>query len=208
MCSKPSDQSGRVGATGVLASKMIAMNPKPFLVLLCTSLCAAAPVHGKTVLPDACGDDSVKFNVKTQNDAPVPAPPAAGKAQIVFIETSTNPHGCFATFTSCTATARFGVDGAWVGATTGNSYFALSVDPGEHHLCATMGKDIGVEALTVEAGKVYYYQALFDVETSQLGNSQHPHLQVKKAGSFSILKEDEGKFRVKASPLATWTTGK
>lgn len=38
-----------------------------------------------TTLPDACGDDKVQFDVKTAKNQPSPAPPAAGKAQIVFI---------------------------------------------------------------------------------------------------------------------------
>jgi len=30
------------------------------------------------------------------------------------------------------------MDGAWVRANHGNSYFALSVEPGEHHVCVTL----------------------------------------------------------------------
>ncbi len=33
-------------------------------------------------------------------------------------------------------TVKWGVDGNWVGATQRDTYFYLSVDPGEHHLCA------------------------------------------------------------------------
>ena len=39
-----------------------------------------------TTLPDACGDDKIKFDVKTEKSKTAPLPPAAGKAQIVFID--------------------------------------------------------------------------------------------------------------------------
>ena len=29
----------------------------------------------------------------------------------------------------------FGIDGAWTGASHGNSYFSVSVDPGVRHVC-------------------------------------------------------------------------
>ena len=33
---------------------------------------------------------------------------------------------------------KLAVDGAWVGANHGNSYFSVSVEPGEHHVCVTL----------------------------------------------------------------------
>jgi len=189
--------------------RMIAMNSRLVAPLLCSSLLLAVQGCARTILPDACGDDSIKFDVSTKSGQSAPVPPEAGKAQIVFIETSSKPRGgCFAMFTSCDATARFGVDGSWVGATRGNSYFTLPVDPGVHHLCVTLGKDIGVEALSVEAGKVYYYQANFNVDTTKYGTPQDPNLQIKKTGRFSLLSEDEGKFRVKASALSIFKPNK
>jgi hypothetical protein len=47
-----------------------------------------------------------------------------------------------------------GLDGEWVGATQRNSYFSLSVDPGEHHVCATEGGQLFAFAhFTAEAEK-------------------------------------------------------
>ncbi|MGA9068957.1 MAG: hypothetical protein WB424_01805, partial [Terracidiphilus sp.] len=63
------------------------MKPRVVVMLICASLLAAMQASAKTILPDACGDDSIKFEVSTQKDQPPPAPPAAGKAQIVLIET-------------------------------------------------------------------------------------------------------------------------
>ena len=98
---------------------------------LCASLVCAGQVWANT-LPDSCGDDKVKFDVKTEKNQAAPAGPAEGKAQIVFVENENQVIGPF-----MHATVRFGMDGAWVGANSGNSYFALTVDPGVHHSCAS-----------------------------------------------------------------------
>jgi len=53
-----------------------------------------------------------------------------------------------------------GLDGRWVGATNGNSYFYFSIAPGEHHLCASwQGKSQtrAVAHFTAETGKVHYF---------------------------------------------------
>jgi hypothetical protein len=63
-------------------------------------------------------------------------------------------------------TTRIGIDGEWVGATHGNSYFYSSVLPGVHHLCASwqkavlvlQGRQTAAAHFTAEAGKVYYFE--------------------------------------------------
>jgi hypothetical protein len=177
---------------------------RKLVVFLC-SLCLISSTRTQAAkLPDACGDDKVRFDVKLQKDPPAPSDPAPGKAQIVFIETSKKPAaiGCMG---RCNNFTRFGVDGAWVGATKDNSYFTLSVDPGVHHLCAVLGKEVDAEALTVEVGKVYYFQANYNAEGTQYGNARHPDYQIEKNVDFSLLTEDQGKYRVKVSDLSTAT---
>ena len=50
-------------------------------------VCLAMVLHaGATTLPDACGDDKVTFDVKTEKSQPVPPAPDAGKAQVIVIE--------------------------------------------------------------------------------------------------------------------------
>jgi hypothetical protein len=95
------------------------------------------------------------------------------------------------------ATVRFGIDGAWVGADFGNSYFAIDVAPGEHHLCAdwqsvARKKNVDLTSFTAEPGKVYYFSAAVTVES-------------KDVVTFGIsqLNEDEGKYRVGLSQLST-----
>jgi len=61
-------------------------------------------------------------------------------------------------------TIRLGVDGSWVGANHGDSYFYIAVDPGEHHLCASSQallvglNETSAAHFTAEAGKSYYFQ--------------------------------------------------
>ena len=96
----------------------------------------------------------------------------------------------------CRTEARFGVDGAWVGATKDNSYVVISLNPGVHHLCAVRGKEVDAQPLTVEAGKTYYYQVEYKAEGTQYGTPEQPNYQVKKNVSFAMLNEDEGQYLV------------
>ena len=68
---------------------MTSIKPALFLLLLCASLLAAVQAKAKTILPDACGDDKIKFEVSTKKHQPPPASPADGKAQIIFIRIRT-----------------------------------------------------------------------------------------------------------------------
>jgi hypothetical protein len=194
---------------------MASMKIRLVVLLLCASLLAAVQAKAKTILPDACGDDSVKFDVSTQKNQPAPAPPAAGMAQVVFVEEQ-NARASFHF-----VTVRYGVDGNWVGANYGDSYFVLNVTPGVHHLCVNAQrnkKSVGVTSFTAEAGKVYYYEASTTVTTSGGGvvtttgpNGTSTGMaagSVNKFFQFTQLSDDEGKYRVKAWKLATWKTNK
>jgi hypothetical protein len=104
---------------------------------------------------------------------------------------------------------RFGVNGAWVGANKGNSYFTVDVSPGEQNVCVSaqgvmpgVAKDfIDMQSFTAEAGKVYYYEARFGMVGGGNGGG------VVTFG-LAPLSENEGKYRVKAWKLATWKTDK
>jgi hypothetical protein len=193
---------------------MVAMKPRLVVLLLCASLLPAVQASAKTILPDACGDDSIKFDVNTEKNQPVPEPPPAGSAQIVFVEEQ-NARTSFQMIT-----VRYGVDGNWVGANYGNSYFVVNVTPGVHHLCVNAQGDkkaVGMTSFTAEAGQVYYYEASTTVtgspgrmvathgpngatSTGMVGGS------VNKFFQFTLLSDDEGKYRIKAWKLATWKT--
>jgi len=141
------------------------------ILLLCSSLAVPVAAICATVLPDACGNEKVSFKIQLRKNAPAPAAPEAGKAHVVFIEKSQKPPaiiGCI----DCNDVTRFGVDGAWVGATKDNSYFSISLEPGVHHLCAVRGKEVDAEPLTVEAGKTYYFQVEYKAVGKQYGTPE------------------------------------
>jgi len=171
---------------------------------------------GAKILPDACGNDAVKFDVKTEKGQPAPAPPEEGKAQIVFI--AAIPSGTI---------VRYGIDGSWAGANKGDSYFSVSIAPGEHHLCAANLKSfmfpagfLGTGSMTAEAGKVYYFE--FKVTAVGGGggggvvaggpSAGQPVVGGGGGGSVSadliMVTEDEGKYRVKTFPVSTFTPKK
>jgi hypothetical protein len=196
---------------------MVAMKSRLFLLLLCASLLPAVQARAKTILPDACGDEGVKFDVSTLKNQPAPEPPPAGSAQIVFVEEQNARASAFHM-----VTVRYGVDGNWAGANYGDSYFVLNVAPGVHHLCVNAQGDkkaVGVTSFTAEAGKIYYFEASTTVSgtgsrtvtthgangstgTAMVGGS------LNKLFQFNELSEDEGKYRIKAWKLATWKTNK
>ena len=178
------------------------MKPTVSALLLAITL-AFANRSSAATLPDACGDDKTTFEVKTQKDQPAPAPPDAGNAQVVFIEKFDNVEFCI----GCEVTTRVGVDGKWVGADHGTSYFAYTVAPGEHHLCVNwqsmlgpLKQKVGLTSLNAEPGKVYYFA--INVKIRNYDSRMEQHLDL------AALNEDEGKYLVKASPLAAATPKK
>jgi hypothetical protein len=106
----------------------------------------------------ACGPEKVGFNVKLDESQHALPEPEPGKARVYFIQEKATD--------SFAATTTIGLDGAWVGANKNSSYFAVSVEPGEHHVCADVhtprgipGVPVGFLHFTAEAGRVYYFDA-------------------------------------------------
>jgi hypothetical protein len=111
-----------------------------------------------------CGTADTKFDVSTSNSPRALAKPDAGKALIYFLQDDTyfdaRPR----------PTTRFAIDGTWIGATHGDSYFHVSIDPGEHHLCANwqsyagpvglgIGPDTAAAHFNAEPGGIYFFAA-------------------------------------------------
>ena len=156
-------------------------------IFLLVLFLVAVPVWART-LPDACGSDAIKFDVSTPDGLTLPAGPAAGKARIIFV----GDNNVMTSFISY-PTARYGIDGAWVGANRHNSYFAVDVTPGLHHLCGNwQGTDsFDLAPLTAEPGKVYY----FAVQVMMVD-------KVSVTFAFVQLNDDQAKYRMKTTD--TW----
>ena len=127
------------------------------IALVALLFAASALAQGPATAPDAaCGPNNVSFKVKL--DTPnMMAQPYPDKALVYFIHESGAP------WQLGYPTTRQGIDGAWVGANHGNSYFSVSVEPGEHHLCVALQTSIYEDRIelahfTAEAGKVYYFR--------------------------------------------------
>ena len=169
------------------------------LVLLCAAPVFAQNQPNITSTPPVCGPDGSRFNVKTESRQHPTGQPAAGKALVYFLEDDDN-------FNSVPKpTTRMSVDGSWAGATHGNSYFYVSVDPGEHHLCAvwqsavdfSSGRQSALAHFTADSGGVYYFR----VENSW-GVSGVPSVTMRAVSA------DEGQRLVSRFALSTSTPKK
>lgn len=121
---------------------------------------AAFSQTNSSIVAPGCGAENVKFSVTTDKSQHPAAEPEKNKAMVYFLEDddSFESHPL--------PTTRLGVDGTWVGANHGNSYFYVSVDPGVHHLCASWQSWIGfgmretgaAAHFTAEPGQTYYFR--------------------------------------------------
>lgn len=113
-----------------------------------------------------CGPAGTEFDVKTDKKShPAPAP-APGKALVyIFQHERDKPD----TYTIGAVTVRVGLDGNWVGANHGSSYFFFPVEPGEHRVCSQVqssfkrySKLASAISLNAEPGKAYYFRVFLD----------------------------------------------
>lgn len=125
----------------------------------------------------ACGPDDTDFEIKLDKSQHTLTQPEPDKARVYFIQ-DIGRVSCLGT---C-AKAKIAVDGKWVGAIRNNSYFSISVEPGEHHMCADSGKELALLHLNAEPGKSYYFRArvfgsenqrLFDFDPLDSDQAQH-----------------------------------
>lgn len=143
-----------------------------------------------------CGPKEVQFDTETVQNRPL-AQPEAGKSLVYVIEVFDKVVGELSH-----PTLRVGLDGKWVGADKGNSYLSVSVDPGEHHLCARwqshwkrFSNEAAFAGFTADPGKIYYFRA----RIAEIGGSGG-------ASNFALdleaLNSDEGKYLAASSALS------
>jgi hypothetical protein len=146
----------------------------------------------------ACLAGDVRFKVTLDNQPQAPAPAAApGKAKIYFIHDA----GSLSTPGFAYPTTKYAIDGIWAGANHTDSWFSVSVDPGEHHLCTRLQSSIVPDRVelahfTAQPGKVYYYR------TRLVISDQVELLELKQIDS------DQGKYLISTYPMSKWKTHK
>lgn len=172
---------------------------RALLVILLTAGSAwaqnGAPAAGTVA---ACGPADVSFHVKTEKRAQPLEPVPADAARVYVVEQFKELQS-----TIGRPTLRIGMDGAWMGATHGDSYFSFAVTPGEHHLCATgqsrfawTKKQAEFADFTAEAGKAYYFRARVSEQVPLPNTGPSYLLDLKKIAA------DEGQYLMAQSKFA------
>lgn len=160
----------------------------PVMILLAISAFAQ---NDRSAMLAACGPQDTTFDVKLDKSQHTPEQPEPGKARVYFIQD--------AGITNCIGgcgTMKVGMDGAWLGAIQQNSYFSMSVEPGEHHVCVSpqtrfqAKRLVGLAHFTAETGKSYYFRARF------FDNDKQWLLD------FDPIDSDQGKFLVASYSLS------
>jgi hypothetical protein len=137
-----------------------------FVIFLGTLPVLAQDDAAKERAAAGCGPSGEMFNVQTTDMKHPEGQIEDDKALVYF----------FVDFVSA-PTMRVGVDGKWVGANNGKSYFFFLVDPGEHNVCTewqsgTFKKSserIGeAMRLKAEAGKTYFVRLNFGFQRMHL----------------------------------------
>lgn len=160
------------------------------MVVLAMLFTASALAQNLPASPTAaCGSEIGSFKVKLDESQHTLAPPDPGKARVYFI------HDAGTRWTAGYPTVKIAVDGTWLGANHGNSYFSVSLDPGEHHVCVALQSSLVAQRMelahfTAAAQTFYYYRTRLvlarNVELLQL----------------DPIDSDQGKYLIASFPLA------
>jgi hypothetical protein len=155
------------------------------------AVCAFAQDPSGGAAP-ACGPKATRFDVKRDDSQHTLAQPKPGKALIYFVQDI----GVVTCLGTC-VTTKIGLDGTWIGANQHNSYFSVSVEPGEHHLCANpqgifspARKLVALAHFTAEGGKVYYFR------TRAFGGKDQVLFD------FDPVDSDQAKYLIESFPLS------
>jgi len=167
----------------------------------------AAPAFAQSSTPQAsqqgpCGSDQIRFDVeKTQGNPSMQ--PEPGKALVYISEVFKKAPGEWGD-----PTLRIGLNGDWVGAVKGNSYFSFSVAPGENHLCLRwqshfkrLSHEAAFTVLAAEAGKIYYFRALvtYDLGPNYGGNGSNV---TGMSINLDPISTDEGQYLAAHNPMS------
>lgn len=166
-----------------------------FLLVLFTIPAAAQSPNAEQAAAPGCGKDNIKFDVQTTKSQHPFLKPDTGKALVYFLQDDTD-------FVSRPRpSTRFGLDGTWIGATNSNSYFYVSVDPGEHHLCAdwqsfvgfNTGHKNGAASFAAAEGNSYFF----------LVKNRSNHDNFPAAMKFEVVDPDQAQLLMSKFALST-----
>jgi hypothetical protein len=170
------------------------MKYRLMILLLVIAIFPASRCIAATNLPASCGPDGERFDVKTDKESHPEGTPEAAKALVYMIGEGISSIG--------QETVRVGLDGAWVGANHGASYFFFSVAPGEHHVCANwqsslerFSKQVSLNRFTAEAGKVYYFRVRLGADYASYDSISWLDLEP--------INSDEGQYLVSVFAVST-----
>lgn len=172
--------------TSLLLTLFVASSFAPVFVLAQDASAIAAA-------QSACGAADVKFEAKV-DAIHHPTPQSDADKALVYVVQDLGEFQC----QTCALT-RVGLDGAWVGANPGSSYFFFNVEPGDHHLCLNWQSVLQIRSrafslanFTAEAGHVYYFRSrIFESRTIYYFD-------------LDPVNDDEGKFLVASTALSVW----
>jgi hypothetical protein len=135
-----------------------------------------------------CGPSNVEFNVKTDKNQHPTSQPAPGKAMVYIFNNLLSS----TSINIGNVTVRVGLDGEWVGANRGDSYFYFPVAPGDHRICVQWQSGFGrfsklasAASLSAEPGQVYYLHSIADVRTDNHYNIRVQPLDPAEAILFN-----------------------
>ena len=165
---------------------------KAILVVILLAVSAFAQDQTATTAAEsACGPKNVKFDAR-EDAGQHPVPEHEPDKALIFVVQDIGEIKC-----SDCALTRVGLDGTWVGANQGSSYFFFSTTPGEHHLCVNWqsrleirSRAFGMANFTAEAGKVYYFRTRFFFSRTDYSFELEP------------TNMDEGKYLVASSAFS------
>jgi len=169
---------------------------KALMMLLIFSLMLSAAKAQVTSVESACGKPTAKFEVKP---SPIVPPDAEPERAVVFIIERD-----LTTRTWVTPSTFLGMDGEWLGATSGNSYSFFVVSPGVHHLCANTkfggvgGEERAFLHFDAKPGATYF----FEVRNTRVGDPQWTSVELRDV-ALEPLDADEGQYLLSESTFVT-----
>jgi hypothetical protein len=168
------------------------------LVLVFVAISAGAQDQAAVAAAQAaCGPKNAKFSA-IQDHQQHPTPDPDPEKALVYVVQELGELKC----EDCALT-RIGLDGSWVGANQGSSYFFFWTGPGEHHLCLNWqswiharSQAVALANFSAEAGTVYYFRARI--------------FYARENYSFDLdaINSDQGKYLVASSALCASHTKK